>query len=55
MEELFTGLANFTFPIVMAVYLLVRVEKKIENLTIEITKLTTQISVLSEKIERLEK
>lgn len=61
MEELFTGLANFTFPVVVSVFLLVRFEKKIDNLeeaisgknglTSEIKDLTNQIINLRDKID----
>lgn len=63
MEELFTGLANFTFPVIVAVFLLVRFEKKVEKLeesisgrdglTSEIKDLTHKIDTLSNKIEKV--
>jgi hypothetical protein len=62
MEELFTGLANFTFPVVVSVFLLVRFEKKIDKLeraisgsdglTGEIKDLTNQLVNLREEIKR---
>ena len=62
MEELFTQLANFTFPVVVAVFLLVRFEKKLEKLeeaingkdglNAEINNLTNKIDTLCSKIER---
>lgn len=63
MEELFTGLANFTFPVVVSVFLLVRFEKKIEKLdeaiggrdglNSEIKDLTNKIELLTIKINTL--
>jgi len=62
MEELFTGLANFTFPVVVSVFLLVRFEKKIDKLedaisgkgglTSEISNLTNQITELRQEIKK---
>ena len=62
MEELFTGLANFTFPVVVSVFLLVRFEKKIDKLeeaisgkaglTSEIKDLTNQLVNLKDEIKR---
>ena len=63
MEELFTQLANFTFPVVVAVFLLVRFEKKLEKLeeaitgrdglNSEIKDLTNKIDTLSNRIEKV--
>jgi hypothetical protein len=56
MEELFTGLANFTFPVVISVFLLVRFEKKIDKLEVAISGkdgLTSEIKDLSNKISNL--
>lgn len=39
MEELFMNIANFGFSIVISIYLLVRMEKKIEDLTKSINEL----------------
>lgn len=36
MEMIFTQIGNFGFPIVVTIYLLVRVEKKLDELTIAI-------------------
>ncbi len=33
MSEIFTALGNFGFPIVVSIYLLVRFEKKLDDLT----------------------
>lgn len=56
MEELFTGLANFTFPVVVSVFLLVRFEKKIDKLEIAISGkdgLTSEIKDLTNQIVSL--
>lgn len=39
MEAIFTQVGNFGFPMVVAIYLLVRVEKKLDDLTIAINDL----------------
>lgn len=44
MEDVFKGLANYGFPIVVSVYLLVRMEAKLDELTKVITKLSEAIS-----------
>ncbi len=46
MEELFMQISNIGFPIVLSMYLLVRIENKMEQLTQSIQRLTT---VLDEK------
>lgn len=43
MEEIFINIANFGFSIAISVYLLVRMEKKIEDLTKSIEKLNKTI------------
>ncbi|WP_326908136.1 YvrJ family protein [Sedimentibacter sp. MB31-C6] len=43
MDEILTLIGNFGFPIVVAVYLLVRIEKKLSELTESIHELTTAI------------
>ncbi|NMB07675.1 MAG: YvrJ family protein [Tissierellia bacterium] len=43
MEELFMNIANFGFSIVISIYLLVRMEKKIEDLTKSINELNKTI------------
>lgn len=40
MQDLFTQIGNFGFPIILSMYLLVRIEGKMEALTSSITKLT---------------
>lgn len=37
MEEIWQQIANFGFPMAVAIYLLVRVEKKLDDLTAAIT------------------
>lgn len=44
MEEILTGIANYGFPIMVAIYLLCRMEGKMENLTKSIQELTNKIS-----------
>ncbi|MGL4738598.1 MAG: YvrJ family protein [Cellulosilyticaceae bacterium] len=41
MEELISQIGNFGFPIVLSMYLLVRIEGKMEQLSTSITKLTS--------------
>ena len=53
MTELFTALGNFGFPIVISVYLLVRFEKKLDDLTIAITKNNSITENLVHVIEKL--
>lgn len=43
MEEIFINIANFGFSIVISIYLLVRMEKKIEELTKSIDELNKSI------------
>ena len=43
MEELFTGVANLGFPIVVSIYLLVRLEGKLDALTASIGELTKAV------------
>lgn len=50
MEELFAQIANVGFPIVVSIYLLVRVETKIEGLTLSIYELSKVIEGLKGKI-----
>ena len=40
MEELLNQIGNFGFPIILSMYLLVRIEGKIENLSSTITHLS---------------
>ncbi|WP_064505501.1 YvrJ family protein [Defluviitalea phaphyphila] len=44
MEELFSQVANLGFPIIVSIYLLVRVEAKLDELTKSIQKLSSAIS-----------
>ena len=48
MEEVFNAVANIGFPMAISVYLLMRVEGKIENLSISIYELS---KVISNKID----
>ncbi len=49
MEEILMQVSNIGFPIVLSMYLLVRLENKMEQLTASIQRLTT---VLDEKENR---
>lgn len=44
MEEMFTGIANLGFPIVISIYLLVRIEGKLNELTASIIELSKTIA-----------
>lgn len=44
MDQVFTLIGNYGFPMAVSVYLLVRVEAKLENLTASINELTRVIS-----------
>ncbi|MDI3534677.1 MAG: hypothetical protein PWQ82_1042 [Thermosediminibacterales bacterium] len=46
MSEIFTSVANLGFPIVVSIYLLVRVENKLEGLTESINELAQVIAGL---------
>jgi hypothetical protein len=46
MEELLQQIGNFGFPIVLSVYLLVRVEGKLEKLTESINELSKAIAMM---------
>ncbi len=44
MEEMFAGIGNLGFPIVISIYLLVRIEGKLNDLTASITELSKTIA-----------
>lgn len=44
MEHLYTSIANLGFPIVVSIYLLVRIEGKLNDLTESINELSNAIS-----------
>ena len=44
MEEILTQIANFGFPIVVSIYLLVRIEEKLNQLTESINELSRVIA-----------
>lgn len=44
MEHLYTSIANLGFPIVVSIYLLVRIEGKLNDLTESINELSKVIS-----------
>lgn len=44
MEEIYSSIANLGFPIVISIYLLVRIEGKLNELTQSITELSKVIA-----------
>ncbi|MDI3312270.1 MAG: YvrJ family protein [Thermoanaerobacterium sp.] len=44
MNEIFAGIANLGFPIVVSIYLLVRIEGKLDSLTNSINELAKAIT-----------
>ncbi|MBS4535795.1 YvrJ family protein [Clostridium sp. D2Q-14] len=44
MEEIFSHIANLGFPIVVSIFLLVRIEAKLSEITSSINELTKAIS-----------
>jgi hypothetical protein len=46
MEEIYSGIANLGFPIVLSIYLLVRIEGKLNQLSESIIELSKTISNL---------
>lgn len=50
MTDFFTAISNFGFPIVVAVYLLIRFENKIESLSTTITDLKRSIDELKTEV-----
>lgn len=49
MEDLISGIANIGFPIAVAAYLLVRIEQKLDNLSISIKDLTGALEKLDKR------
>ncbi|MBR0577041.1 YvrJ family protein [Proteiniclasticum sp. BAD-10] len=47
MEGLFEAAANVGFPMVVSIYLLTRIEGKMENLTVSINKLSSALEKVS--------
>ena len=45
MEDLLKAVGNVGFPIVVAAYLLIRIEGKLDNLSASINKLSTILSI----------
>lgn len=52
MQDFFSAITNFGFPIVLSVYLLLRFEKKLDDLTKSIDKLDGSITDLVKDIAR---
>ncbi|MCX7795043.1 MAG: YvrJ family protein [bacterium] len=50
MEDLFRAIANWGFPIVVSVYLLVRIEAKLESLESAIKDLSMTIARINGKL-----
>lgn len=46
MDEIYSGIANLGFPIVLSIYLLVRIEGKLNQLSESIIELSKTISAL---------
>lgn len=46
MEEIYSGIANLGFPIVISIYLLVRIEGKLNQLTDSIMELSKVIATM---------
>lgn len=46
MEEIYTHIANLGFPIVISMYLLIRIEGKLNRLTESINELSKAISAI---------
>lgn len=44
MNDMLTQIGNYGFPMIVAVFLLVRIEKKLDDLTVAISKLGEAIS-----------
>ena len=53
MEEIYTQISNLGFPIVVAFYLLVRVEGKLDKLSTCITDLSFSIERLNDKWQQI--
>ena len=49
MEELITMVANVGFPIVVSIFMIVRVDNTIKELLVAITKLTERIDAMEDK------
>lgn len=49
MEDIFAQIANFGFPIALSIYLLVRLEGKMEKLTESINELSKSIASIDKK------
>lgn len=49
MEDIINQIANFGFPIALSVYLLVRVESKLEKLTESINELSKAIASMDRR------
>jgi len=49
MEEFLVQISNFGFPIVVSAYLLIRIEKKLDDLSSNINNLTRAIDVLDRR------
>lgn len=47
MEEMYSGIANLGFPIVISIYLLVRIEGKLNQLSDSIIELSKSIATMT--------
>lgn len=55
MQDFFSVISNFGFPVAVASYLLFRFEKKLETLEKTNNELVTEVRQLKEKLSDLEK
>ena len=46
MEQIYSGIANLGFPIVLSIFLLVRIEGKLDTLSQSITELSKSINTI---------
>ncbi len=49
MEELFSQISNFGFPMALSIYLLTRLESKLDNLSSSIRQLSTSVDKIGNK------
>ena len=53
MDELFNLIANVGFPIAVAGYLLIRIESKIDSMTVAITQLTSAVDAFKVEVKKV--
>lgn len=52
MEELIAHIANIGFPIAISCFLLVKLDKKMEALTVSIQNLTSMLEILKDQLKQ---